>query len=115
MPGIDFKAVRALVSMAQVLEIVGFVATEVSGLQRRGPCPVHRSSSPSSRVFSVNLQKNVFRCFRCGAEGNQLDLYAAVTRESVYQAALDLCQRLGIDPPRLKPPRQGPRTEKRNS
>ena len=102
MAGLDFKAVRSLVSMAQVLEIIGFIPVETSKSQQRGPCPVHRSSSSTSRVFSVNLRKNVFQCFRCGAAGNQLDLYAAVTRQGLYEAALDLCQRLSIDAPRLR-------------
>jgi len=114
MPGVDFKALRSLVSIAQVLDQIGFVSTDVSGLQKRGPCPVHRSSSSTSRVFSVNLRKNVFRCFRSCAAGNQLDLYAAVTGQTLYAAALDLCERLGIAPPRLSPPVQTPRTEKRN-
>jgi len=33
MPGIDFQAVRSLVSMAQVLERIGFVPAEHSGDQ----------------------------------------------------------------------------------
>ena len=41
MPSLDFQAVRAAVSISQVLEIVGFVAGEQSGDQVRGPCPVH--------------------------------------------------------------------------
>ena len=40
MPGVDFQAVRSLVSMAQVLERIGFVPVECSGGQVRGPCPV---------------------------------------------------------------------------
>ena len=86
MPSIDFKAVRSLVSMTQVLEIIGFIPVESSKLQQRGPCPVHRSSSSASRIFSVNLRKNVFQCFRCGAAGNHLELYAAVTRHAKESA-----------------------------
>lgn len=41
MPSLDFQAVRAAVSISQVLEIVGFVTAEQSGDQVRGPCPVH--------------------------------------------------------------------------
>ena len=40
MPGVDFQAVRSMVSMAQVLERIGFVPTECSGGQVRGPRPV---------------------------------------------------------------------------
>ena len=55
MPGVDFRAVRAAVPIARVLELVGFEIRERSGDQVRGGCPVHGSSSPKSRTFSANL------------------------------------------------------------
>src|SRR5262249_19902584 len=47
MPGICFAEVRARVTMAEVLGLVGFVPRETSGDQVRGPCPVHHSASPA--------------------------------------------------------------------
>src|SRR5947208_1214620 len=79
MPGICFAEVRAMVSFADVLDLVGFIPGEVSGDQVRGPCPVHGPTSPRSRSFSAHLKRNVYECFTCGSSGNQLDLYAAVT------------------------------------
>jgi DNA primase len=40
----------------------------------------------------VNLEKKVFHCFHppCGAHGNVLDLWAAVRRLPLYEAARDL-------------------------
>lgn len=99
MPGVRFQEVRSLVSMAQVLELLGFVALEASGDEVRGACPVHGSRSPKSRSFSANVKKQVYRCFRCGSAGNHLDLYAAATRQSLYAAAVDLCQRGGFAVP----------------
>ena len=99
MPGVDFRVVRSMIAMAQVLDLLGFVAQESSGDQVRGPCPVHRSTTPKSRSFSVNLAKNTFQCFRCGAAGNQLDLWAAVTKQSLHEAAVDLCTKLNQDIP----------------
>jgi DNA primase len=52
----------------------------------------------SHRSFSVNVAKRAFRCFSCGARGNQLDLWAAVRRLPLYEATLDLCDRLGETP-----------------
>lgn len=94
MSGIDYQAVRAQASMAEVLELLGFVASETSGEQVRGACPIHGSPSRESRSFSANLGKNNFRCFGCGSPGNQLDLWMAAMKQSLYQAAIDLCQRL---------------------
>lgn len=57
MPGLDFQAIRAAVSISQVLELLGFVASEQSGDQVRGPCPVHGSTSlPSlAAVAAIEL------------------------------------------------------------
>jgi len=99
MPGVRFQEVRSLVSMTQVLELLGFVAQKTSGEEVRGVCPVHGSTSPKSRSFSANVKKRVYRCFRCGSAGNQLDLYAAATHQSLYAAAVDLCQRVGCAVP----------------
>ena len=94
MPGIHFAQVRATISLVEVLNLIGFVPREASGDQIRGPCPVHRSSSPSSRSFSAHLNRHIYRCFRCGSAGNQLDHYASVTGLSLYEAALALCEQL---------------------
>jgi DNA primase len=101
MPGVRFAEVRSRVSLAQVLALLGFVPCERARQEIRGPCPVHRSTSPKSRCFAANLKKNVYRCFRCGSAGNQLDLYAAATRQSLFIAAVDLCERVGCEVPWL--------------
>jgi DNA primase len=101
MNGIDFQAVRAQIQLAEVLNLLGFVATETHGDQVRGPCMIHGSHSPASRSFSANLRKQTFRCFRCGSTGNQLDLWVAATRQPLYAATIDLCQRLGVLIPRI--------------
>jgi transposase len=92
--GIDYRQLRSLVSIREVLDLLGFRSTTATADQVRGPCPLHRSTSPKSRVFSVHLSKNVFRCFKCQAAGNHLDLWAAATQQPLYEAAFDLCNRL---------------------
>lgn len=99
MPGIRFAEVRARVTMAEVLGLVGFVPRETSGDQVRGPCPVHHSASPSGRSFSANLQLHIYRCFKCGSSGNHLDLYAAVTGRGLFEATIELCERLNREIP----------------
>src|SRR5437899_5027524 len=67
MPGVDYRQLRASISIAEILQLIRFVPAQASGQQLRGPCPVHGSRSPSSRSFSVNLKTNVYRCFQCGS------------------------------------------------
>ena len=99
MPGIDFVLLRREVSLASVLDLVGFRATTRQGPQLRGPCPVHGSTSRRSRSFAAHVDKQCWQCFRCGACGNALDLYVGVTKLPLYAAALELCARLHLAVP----------------
>lgn len=98
-PAIDFAVVRAAIRMADVLGLLGFQARTTHGAQQRGPCPLHGSTSGTSRCFSVNVDEQIFHCFKCGKSGNALDLWAHATRQAPYDAALDLCRRRNIPVP----------------
>jgi putative transposase len=102
-PAIDFDAVRAAITIAAVLGLLGCQAQTTHGAQQRGPCPLHGSTAGTSRCFSVNHGDQIFHCFKCGRSGNALDLWAQATRQTPYDAALDLCQRLNIPLPLLHP------------
>jgi DNA primase len=101
MPAIDFAKVRSLVSLAQVLDLLGLTDLDGTADQVRGPCPIHGSQTGKSRSFSAHLAKNMFQCFKCGAAGNQLDLWAAATKQDIFHAAQDLCRVLKIGIPLL--------------
>jgi putative transposase len=103
-PAIDFAAVRAAITLAAVLQLLGFQARSSHGAQHRGPCPLHGSTSGTSRCFSANLEQHIFHCFKCGRSGNALDLYAQATRQTFYDAAVELCARLHLPLPTLPPP-----------
>lgn len=94
MPGIDYRRARAELRLAAVLALIGYRPRTRHGLQWRGPCPLHGSRSASSRSFAAHLGKNVFHCFRCGAGGNALDLWAALGHLPLHAAVVDLCERL---------------------
>jgi DNA primase len=106
MPGIDFREARAGVSLAEVLELLRFEASARHGGQLRGPCPVHGSRTPGSRSFAAQLRKNAWHCFKCGAGGNALDLWVAVTQQALHAAVIDLFMRLGREVPWLRRPRE---------
>jgi DNA primase len=99
MPGIRYADVRARVTMAEVLGLLGFVPCATSGDQVRGPCPVHHSATPSSRSFSANRRLHIYRCFKCGSSGNHLDLYAAATGLCLFEATVRLCEQLHREVP----------------
>lgn len=100
MTSIDFIVLRQKVSMADILELIQWKPLAVTGSSERGPCPVHKSQATNkSRSFSVDRAGNRFQCFKCGAKGNQLDLYCQARKLSIYPAAIEICQKLGISVP----------------
>lgn len=102
MPGVDFNVLRNEITMEQVLNQLGFQPTTRSANQLHGPCPVHRSTSKSSGTFSVNLATGRYYCHKCHSKGNQLELWAAVYKLTIYEAAVNLCNDLGRDVPWIK-------------
>ncbi len=88
---VDFKAVKAAVTVEMVLDHYGVTGLQRAGGELRGPCPIHRSAK-TSRHLSVNLSKGAFKCFAssCGARGNVLDFVAAMENCTVRDAALKL-------------------------
>jgi transposase InsO family protein len=110
-PAIDFAGVRAAITIAQVLTLLGFTPRSDYAGQQRGACPLHGSTHGTARCFSVNSNAHTFHCFKCGRSGNALDLWAAANRLSTYDAALDLCPRLNIPLPLLTAPAAGNREE----
>ena len=75
MPGIHFATVRARIPLADVLKLIGFVPCETSRDQVRGPWPVHHSTASTSRSFSANINRHIYKCFTFGANLIQLYLY----------------------------------------
>ena len=109
----DFRNLRQSVTLEQVLKQLGyFDALRGFGPQRRGPCPLHDQPEERFRSFSVNLAKNVFQCFHpsCRAAGNVLDLWAAVHRLPLVEAARHLAETFHLP----SPSNPTPESEKRN-
>jgi hypothetical protein len=104
-PRVDFKYLREQVTMEQVIRHLGLLANlRGRGQQRRGPCPVHSHPGAAERTFSVHLDKNAFQCCHadCAVQGNVLDLWAAIHRLPLYEAALHLAET--FDLPRNRVP-----------
>jgi len=91
---VDFKAVKAAVSIEQVIARYGINWLRKEGDELRGRCPIHRGDG--ERTFHVSLGKNVFHCFSCKKRGNVLDFVAAMERCSVRDAGLKLQEWFGL-------------------
>jgi transposase InsO family protein len=115
---VDFAAIRSQVTIGQVLHRLGHLdRLQVIGSERRGPCPIHACDDSHSRSFSANIEKNVFHCFSpgCGAGGNVLDLWAAVHKLPLSEAASDLIEKFHLDvrnPEKRQPVIPPPQTDR---
>lgn len=105
LPAIDYRRARAQLRLADVLALIGYEPRWRQGQPWRGPCPLHGSRSATSRSFAAHLGKNLYHGFRCGAGGNALDLWAALSRLPLHAAVLDLCERLHQPVPWLDNPK----------
>ena len=101
---VDFKTVKAAVSMEMILGHYQINWLRKNGDELRGRCPIHQGEGQDT--FHVNVSKNAFNCFSCKARGNVLDLVAAMEKCSVRDAALKLAEWFTIgkgEPPAVEP------------
>lgn len=119
---VDYRAVKAAVSMQMALASYGIRLQHLDSEYLRGRCPLPAHTSKSSRQsFIVNLQKNAWACHSdsCVAArggrigGNVLDFIAAMENCSIRDAALKLqdwfavrsAARPLVDQPKAESPR----------
>ena len=100
MPWVDYRELRQMLKIEEVLAWMNWRANTKQGEQLRGICPLceaststmsHSNSNASNRrKFAVNINRHVFKCFRCGRGGNALDLWQAYRKTSQNAAATEL-------------------------
>jgi len=95
---IDFKAVKAAVTMEKLLQHYGLLDRfKGNGDSLSGPCPIHKGENPTQ--FRVSITKNIWNCFsECKRGGNVLDFIALMENVSIHAAALKAVEWFGLDP-----------------
>src|SRR5664279_3435997 len=95
---IDFKAVKAAITMEQVLEHYGILDKFKRGTDSlSGPCPIHKGNNPTQ--FRISISKNIWNCFsECKHGGNVLDFIARMEDVSIHAAALKAIEWFNLDP-----------------
>jgi DNA primase len=99
---VDFKAVKAAITMEKVLEHYGLLDRfKRSGDSLSGPCPIHKGTNPTQ--FRVSISKNIWNCFsECKHGGNVLDFIARMESVSIHAAALKAIEWFHLDPEAMK-------------
>jgi len=95
---VDFKAVKAAITMEQVLTHYGLIDQFKRGTDSlNGPCPIHKGSNPTQ--FRVSISKNIWNCFsECKHGGNVLDFIVHMEKVSIHAAALKAIEWFNLDP-----------------
>jgi len=91
-PFVDFRDIRARITMEQVLTHYQLLDTfKRNGKSWSGPCPIHKGSNKTQ--FRVDTEKNIWNCFsECKHGGNTLDFIARMENISIHDAALKACE-----------------------
>lgn len=67
---ISSDCITQIKQVADIIEIIsGFVKLKKNGVNMQGLCPFHTERTPS---FTVNKEKNLFKCFGCGKSGDAI-------------------------------------------
>jgi DNA primase len=100
---VNFNELREKLDFRDVLEQYGVTINAKNHVQHHSKCPLptHQTANRSSS-FSANLEKKIWRCFGCGAQGNILDFATRMDGldpakpEDVRITALRLAERYGL-------------------
>ena len=101
---LDFKSIKRGVKLESVLRHYHVKLRRSGKDQYRGCCPIHRGDGQDA--FHVNLARNIFHCFACGAGGTVLDFVAAMERCSLFEAAQKLQAMTGSSVPMTSTPNE---------
>ena len=75
--------------------ITDYVDLKKKGLNFFGCCPFHQEKTPS---FSVNEDKNIYKCFGCGASGTSIFNFIMDIEKLTYPESIEfLVKRSGIE------------------
>ena len=83
-----------LLQQLHIEEVVGeFVDLKKTGANYKGLCPFHQDNNPS---FVVSPNKNICKCFVCGAGGNPIKFYSEYKKISFVEAVEELAKKYNI-------------------
>lgn len=85
-------SVRDAVNIVDVIS--RHVSLKKSGRNYMGLCPFHKEKTPS---FSVHPEKQIYKCFGCGAGGNVFGFLQEIEHISFFDAVKRLADEAGIE------------------
>lgn len=109
MAGIPDEVIEEVRTRGDLVELVGeHTRLRRSGRTFRGPCPLHGGEGPN---FSVDPQRNLFKCFVCGEGGDLFAFPMKLLGMDFLEAVRFVAERAGVEVP---DPREQAREEDPN-
>lgn len=89
------ELIEEVISQNDIVEVVSeYVQLTKSGRNYMGLCPFHKEKSPS---FCVSMDKQIYKCFGCGAGGNVIYFIMKNENMEFIEAVEFLASRAHID------------------
>ncbi len=89
------EAAQKIKEVANIVEVIGeHVKLKRTGRNYVGLCPFHSDRKPS---FTVSEEKQIFRCFGCGAGGDVIAFYMKFHNVGFAEAVRELARRYNLD------------------
>lgn len=94
------EAIARIKDKLDIVQVISeYVILKKAGRNYQGLCPFHKEKTPS---FSVNPQKQIFKCFGCGAAGDAIAFLMKINNQGFAEVISDLAQKFGIELPKFK-------------
>jgi DNA primase len=102
----NFQFIRAVQGANDIVDVVSeHVALKRAGKNFVGLCPFHREKSPS---FNVSPERQIFKCFGCGAGGDVIKFIQKILTVDFKEALDILAQRGHVPVPERRAKMAGP-------
>lgn len=93
---IDNDKINEIRNSVNIVDVIGsYIKLYPKGRNYFAVCPFHNDKDPTS--FSVNEEKQIYKCFRCGASGNVFDFVKEYDKKSFIEAVDTVAKSIGID------------------
>ena len=94
MARITEQSIEKVRQAADIVEVVsGYVDLKQKGRNFFGLCPFHNEKTPS---FSVNPEKQIYKCFGCGAGGGSINFIMALDNLEFVDAVKHLAENYNV-------------------
>jgi DNA primase len=91
---LDPASIEEVRQRADIVDIISqYVSLKRTGHNYKGICPFHSEKTPS---FQVSTDKQIYKCFGCGAGGNVFTFLMNLNNQSFIEVVKELAQATGV-------------------